>query len=101
MVGLSGDVGVKYLFEFQHINDSTIPGIIARSPCSVLDIAKMRPQKCGGGEEAGGRAQSPINKTTHKSYGLGYGHQWDVCDTSANARTWRIGVLHGQANLLC
>jgi hypothetical protein len=41
MVGLSGDVGVKYLFKFQHINDSTIPGIIAHSPCSMLDITKI------------------------------------------------------------
>jgi hypothetical protein len=41
MVGLSGDVGVKYLFEFQHINNSMIPGIIAHSHCSVLDITKI------------------------------------------------------------
>jgi hypothetical protein len=41
MVRLSSDVGVKYLFEFQHINDSMIPGIIACSSCSVLDITKI------------------------------------------------------------
>jgi hypothetical protein len=56
MVGLNEDVGVGYLFKFQHINNSMILSIIACSPCSMLDITKTIHRSVGAARKlVGGR----------------------------------------------